>query len=56
MEADLAIFTSVIVVLFILLGGATYSEFRAMNKSEYKGTERAGDADIFRAFLKKMFG
>ena len=55
-DSDLGIYSLVIVGLFIMLGVATYSEFRNMNQTTYKGTERTDDVHIFRAFLKKVFG
>lgn len=54
-DADLGIYTIIIVGLFIMFGIGTYSEFRNMNNREYKGTERVDDGDTFKAFLKKLF-
>ena len=52
---DLLIFTSVLVVLFILFGIATYRQFVRMDKQEFNSVSEKGGAENFLKFISKMF-
>lgn len=52
---DLIIFTSVLVVLFILFGIATYMQFVRMEKQEFNSSTEKGGAENFLKFLSKLF-
>ena len=52
---DLIIFTSVLVVLFILFGIATYQQFTRMEKGKFDSKTEQGGAENFLKFITKMF-
>lgn len=52
---DLIIFTSILVILFILFGIATYQQFVRMEKQDFNSTSEKGGAENFLKFLSKMF-
>ncbi len=52
---DLLIFTSVLVVLFILFGIATYRQFVRMEKQEFNSVSEKGGAENFLKFFSKLF-
>lgn len=52
---DLLIFTSVLVILFILFGIATYRQFTRMEKQEFNSAKEQGGAENFLKFLSKLF-
>ena len=52
---DLIIFTSVLVVLFILFGVATYKQFIRMEKQEFNSSTEKGGAENFLKFFSKLF-
>ena len=55
-DLDVLLYTSVVVVLFVLFGVSTFNEFRRMNGHEYTGQERSDDTLLFKRFLGKVFG
>lgn len=52
---DLLIFTSVLVILFILFGIATYRQFTRMENQEFNSEKEQGGAENFLKFLSKLF-
>ena len=52
---DLIIFTSVLVILFILFGVATYRQFTRMENQQFNSTSEKGGAENFLKFLSKLF-
>lgn len=52
---DLLIFTSVLVILFILFGVATYRQFTRMGNQEFNSATEQGGAENFLKFLSKLF-
>lgn len=52
---DLIIFTSVLVLLFILFGVATYKQFTRMENQSFNSTSEKGGAENFLKFITKMF-
>lgn len=52
---DLLIFTSVLVILFILFGIATYRQFTRMENEEFNSVTEQGGAESFLKFLSKLF-
>ncbi len=55
-DADLGIYTLVVVGLFVALGVVTFGQFRNMDNNAYTGTERGSDVNAFKAFIDKVFG
>ena len=52
---DLLIFTSILIILFILFGIATYRQFTRMEKESFNSESEKGGAENFLKFLSKLF-
>lgn len=53
---DIIIYTSFVMLLFVLFGISTFGEFRRMNSNDYTGHERGNDQATLKRFLAKLFG
>ncbi len=53
---DIIIYTSFVMLLFVLFGISTFREFRRMNSNGYTGNERGDDRKLLKTFLSKLFG
>lgn len=52
---DVIIFTSILLILFILFGIATYRQFTRMENQDFNSTTEKGGAENFLKFISKMF-
>lgn len=55
-DADLGIYTVVVVGLFLMFGLGTFLQFQKMNNITYTGTERSDGARASASFWTRLFG
>lgn len=55
-DLDILLYTSLVVILFVLFGVSTFGEFRRMDGNNYTGHERTDDTILLKRFLGKLFG
>jgi hypothetical protein len=54
-DLDIIIFTSILIVLFILFAIGTYIQFVRMENSRFDSNKEKGGVDTFIRFLSKIF-
>lgn len=52
---DVIIFTSILLILFILFGIATYRQFTRMENQDFNSATEKGGAENFLKFISQMF-
>ena len=54
-NVDIIIFTSILLLLFLLFGIGTYREFVRMEKDKFDSNTEKGGAENFLKFITKIF-